>query len=88
MRLVSDRRTRTAKPVYELPTGRPARVGVFGRGIGSDEHFTCYPMKVASSVTPTTKRRSDEQSAVIKREFAGTVSFALQYWFWLTFDAV
>lgn len=39
--LVSDRRTHpgAAKPVDELLTNRPARIGIFGRGIGSDEDF-------------------------------------------------
>lgn len=44
----------------------PGSIGVISRGIGGDEHFTPYPAKVVSSVPPTTKRRSDEQSAVSK----------------------
>lgn len=59
----------------ETSDSAPGSIGVMSRGIGGDEHFNFYPVKVASSVPLTTKRRSDEQSAVSERQLREQLFF-------------
>lgn len=76
--LVSDRRTRTPpgrQAALHSSDSAPGSIGVISRGIGGDEHFTSYPVKVAPSVPLTTKRRPDEQSAVSERQLRELLFF-------------
>lgn len=81
-RLVSDRRMRTPSGRHaglrasDIPSGS---IGVFSRGIGSDEYFIAHTAEVARhSSSSITTHHPDEQSAAGNSRFCGPSLFHLR----------